>query len=446
MHKKSIHLLIVSYYYPPLGGGTVPRVTRISKYLSKYDIQTTILTVSENYIYSPHRDDSLLPTINFNNKSINIIRTVSWEPSNSLRENLREMSSMKTPKLFSLGFFRNIFKHFLLPDEKILWCVPALLTSIKYAKHHKPDVLFVTSPPHSSLVIGTFIAKLLKIPLIAEFRDNWIGNPLFQKKFPFDKIESLMEGFVINSAATSIFVTESGKNQCEIRYPHINKDRFKVIYNSFDPDDFVRFHQIDSKLESFLNNNFVIVHTGGLDDKRNPIELFLSIQKLVDEHPDNSIHFLQIGQVVDNIIHYANSTMNKNAFKRLHFIPYMSHQSCLSCLKHAALQVLIPNSNAPTAIPGKVYEYINIGKPILILGNNHSVKEVTAGLDNCYQVPMRHEDINAFLHEFYYQKSASHVNATLPINQDFAEKYSAHNMAYELSEVIKSMYCNIRQK
>jgi hypothetical protein len=68
-------LLIVTYHWPPMGGGGVQRWLKMSKYLRNYGWEPIIFTASDAEISIP--DESLLAEVP---QGVKTIRTPIWEP------------------------------------------------------------------------------------------------------------------------------------------------------------------------------------------------------------------------------------------------------------------------------------------------------------------------------------------------------------------------------
>ncbi len=60
MKKK---ILVIAYYFPPLGGVPVQRTLRFIKYLPEYEWNPVVLTVREGYDHFHPNDPSLLRKI-----------------------------------------------------------------------------------------------------------------------------------------------------------------------------------------------------------------------------------------------------------------------------------------------------------------------------------------------------------------------------------------------
>ncbi|MEW6061984.1 MAG: glycosyl transferase family 1, partial [Bacteroidota bacterium] len=134
------NVLVIAYYFPPLGGSGVQRVLKFVKYLPQFGWQPTVLTIGPTAYYA--KDESLLKEIESLN--IRIIRTSSIDPNTVVhkKHDVVRMPKEGTRKLLSF-----ISDTFFIPDNKIGWKRKAIKAASEVLKNEKFDVIFATSPP-----------------------------------------------------------------------------------------------------------------------------------------------------------------------------------------------------------------------------------------------------------------------------------------------------------
>ena len=124
-------VLILSYYFPPLGLGGVQRISKLCKYLKYFNWEPYVVTVKDIYYYQ--KDESLLQDL----ENITCIRTPSLDPlrlyyliNKNKKENGRKNSGSKN----RFHFFE---KYFFIPDSKKLWNPFAYKEAAKLIKKHR---------------------------------------------------------------------------------------------------------------------------------------------------------------------------------------------------------------------------------------------------------------------------------------------------------------------
>ena len=155
MNLKKV--LVITYYWPPSGGAGVQRSLKFVKYLSKMGFSPIVLTVDEAKASYPLNDQSLLKEVP---KNVKVVRTNSFEPLNIL-------SSIIGKKNVPYGGFANANKeskkqkflrwvrgNFFIPDARVGWTKYAVDEARKIIKEEDIDCVYISSPPHSSQLIG----------------------------------------------------------------------------------------------------------------------------------------------------------------------------------------------------------------------------------------------------------------------------------------------------
>lgn len=161
-------VLIVAYYFPPLGLSGVQRTLKFSKYLRQYDWEPTVLT-TDSIAYYAH-DNSLLKEAE--EAGIRIIRT----SGNDLNSKLIKRGTIKIPSEWIRKFLGRMSASFFIPDNKKGWSSKAFITARKLLSEEQFDLIFVSAPPFSSFNIAVRLKKEFNLPLVFDYRDLWYGN------------------------------------------------------------------------------------------------------------------------------------------------------------------------------------------------------------------------------------------------------------------------------
>lgn len=362
-------VLIITYYWPPSGGGGVMRWLKMSKYLPEFGWKPIIYT-PENPDASVV-DESLLDEIH---PEIKTIKRPIWEPYKLFR---RLTGKSKNEK-FKAGYISEasagdwksklsvfIRGNFLIPDPRMFWIKPSKKFLAKYLKENPVDLIISTGPPHSMHLIALGLKKKFDITWVADFRDPWTDIDFYDKlrlTSWADKIHRKLELKVLEKADHVVTVSP----HCSIDLRKITGRKIDVIYNGFDPDDF-------KGLTSISDKNFSISHFGAFNSDRNPKALWKVLGKLAKENPlfKEKLRIRLIGQTDDSVI----SDIVKNGLKEnLVLIDHLPHKKGLEELAQSQV-LLLPINDAPNArgiLPGKMYEYMALKRPVLAIGPTDS--------------------------------------------------------------------------
>lgn len=262
----------------------------------------------------------------------------------------------------------------MIPDEKILW-LPWVLPAVgRIVKEAQPDLMLASAPPFSTLVAAALAQRRHGLPLVCDFRDDWGGNPLFEKRNRLLRaIEARFERWVVHRSDRVVVPTESSARLLSQRHPG-EQAKLCLVPNGYDEDDF-------GAVSARHIPHFSLVHAGAMEADRSPELVFRALARLGAVQRD--IHFHQLG-------------VTRREFRRLpacygvegvvHFEEQVSARDALAWIKGASVLVLIPTRTAPTAIPGKAYEYLRTGKPIMVLSEDNATTEFMAQFRNVFTV------------------------------------------------------------
>ncbi len=358
-------VLIITYYWPPSGGGGVMRWLKMSKFLPELGWQPVIYT-PENPDPSVI-DESLINEIH---KDIVEIKMPIWEPYDFYRRITGKKSGTKFKSGYiseaSEGNWKNklsvfIRGNFLIPDPRKFWILPSIKYLTKYLNENPVDLIISTGPPHSMHLIALGLKNKFDVPWIADFRDPWTDIDFYRKlKLTrlADKRHKKLEKKVLDAADHVVTVSPG----CATDLERIAHKKIEVINNGFDPTDY------DFEMPE-LDKTFTISHFGAFNKDRNPSALWKAMNELSQTEPDfkKLLRINLIGQTDQSVItDIEKNNLKENLIVKEH-LPH--HDGLIELSKSQVL--LLPLNDAPNVkgiLPGKMYEYMALRRPILALG------------------------------------------------------------------------------
>lgn len=354
-------VLIITYYWPPSGGAGVQRWLKFSKYLPLYGWEPVILTVDPDYATYPAFDTTLEKEIP---DTTRVFRTkaTDW---------FRFYSKDKT-KVPSAGFATNadnsvkgkisrfIRGNFFIPDPRRGWNRFAIRKACELINNENIRHIITTSPPHSTQLIGLELKKRFPgLNWICDLRDTWTDIYYYDLFYPTAlarRIDRNFEKEVLKNADRIITVGDnlalSFANTAGV------KNKISVLPNGYDENDFEGIAPVH-------NERFTISYIGTISASY-PIDGFLeALNQLIKAGKDFILRFA--GAVPqdarDRIISILGET-------RTDFTGYVEHREAIRVLASSDLLLLvIPDTKQNKIItPGKVFEYLATGKPVLYIG------------------------------------------------------------------------------
>lgn len=341
-------VLVLAYKYPDLivpGGST--RVEKFVRYLPRHGWQPVVLSVRlpagaplEPVHSGPYVERIPSHYGTFVKAYRN--RHLSAKPS-ALVETVRRTKNLV-----------------LVPDDVVLWWPRAVPAALRLIRRHKPEAIFASGPPYSLLLLGALLKKLTRVPLVADLRDDWAGNPLAGKRNLAQALtERPLERAAVRAADRLVVVTQASFDLYRERYPR-RAGRLRLVSNGFDEADFEGFAPWTKK-PRWLD----LLHVGSLKAGRSPRPVFEAMQSLADEDPVcRRIFFNLVGT------HHAEHMLAATAVglnDQVKWEERLPRADVVRRMEKCDALVLLPSQDAPTAIPGKVYEYLRAGRPLLVV-------------------------------------------------------------------------------
>jgi glycosyltransferase involved in cell wall biosynthesis len=213
--KKTHNVLIIAYYFPPMGLSGVQRTQKFVKYLPQFGWKPTVITVTPTGYFA--QDYTLLEELK--HLDVEIHRVGSLDPTRLFKKKgVVQMPSERVRK--TLSFISDIF---FIPDNKIGWKRKVLKTVDGLFKSKKFDIVFATSPPYTDFLIGSEIHKKYKIPLVLDYRDVWHEYPYKVYPTPLHKyLNYKLEKQILHSASKVITTNRRVKELLLSRYKFLN--------------------------------------------------------------------------------------------------------------------------------------------------------------------------------------------------------------------------------
>lgn len=362
------NLLVIAYYFPPSGGPGVQRVLKHIKYLPDFGWNPIVLTVSNGDF--PARDESLLKQIPGN---VEVIRTKIFEPydiyrlltgkdkNTAIDVNVIKKDGEKRGLKENIAEF--IRSTFFIPDARIAWYFSVQKTIAEIIEKYDISAVYSSSPPYTCSLIARHIKREYEKPWIAGFRDPWTGFISSPKRWLIPRlIDESMEKSVFSEADAVECAWVGIIKDALTKYPTINRDKFHHVPNGFDSSDF-------PIVDKTPNEKFTITYTGSMYGRRNPASLFTAIEKLIQlgEVDPTKILLRFIGRFGNEVVEMFENASFRNSIE---IISYMTHSESIGNLMKSDCLLLVVDESKESKeiVPGKVYEYIGVGKAILAIG------------------------------------------------------------------------------
>lgn len=423
-------VLVIAYYWPPAGGPGVQRWLKFVKYLPEYGIDPVVY-VPRNAAY-PIIDKDLIKQIP---EGITVITSPIKEPANFftgfLRKQARSISAGIIPEKNSQSVWQRLMiwvrGNLFIPDARVLWVKPSVAFLEDYIKEHQIKIIITTGPPHSVHLIGLQLRELLQVKWLADFRDPWttIGyhKALFLSKWAKRRHE-ILEAKVLQTADEIIVTSKSTRAEFLIK----TNRPVSVITNGYD---------VAPAQGVSLDKKFTLAHIGSLLSGRNPQVLWQVLGEMIAEEPLFQACFeLHLAGAISPEVITTIKQNKLDSFCVLH--GYIPHEDAVNLQQKAQVLLLIEINSADTKciLPGKLFEYMVSGRPVLGIGPEGAdirniMEETAIGVYADYsQKELIKKTITDWFRKYQQEKLFSVARNT--------DLYSRKSLTETLSKLIKA--------
>ncbi len=304
--------------------------------------------------------------------SVEVIRFPIWEPYQLFFKfsSLLGNKTVQQADFISTGkktFFQKVSSwirgNFFIPDARVFWVKPSVEYLLDFIARNQIEKIVTTGPPHSIHLIGLRLKELNPaLSWIADFRDPWSEWDLLDTLSLTSlarKRHVVLEKKVLTTADRVITIAPFHVT----RFEKLSGRKVDLITNGFDADDFKgnRYSR---------TNKFIIRHVGIVDELRDPRPVMMAIKELCVTDADFSDHILIefIGKVNSSFKSFIGEDDQLSKITR--FIDQIPHAQLLQLYGTTDLQLLVlaHTSIATGNLPGKFFEYLASGRPILGIG------------------------------------------------------------------------------
>ena len=375
---------MLAFLFPPTAAAGSFRTLRFVKYLPEFGWDPLVVTTHTRFTdYS--EDEKLAGQIP---AGTIVERTNVWNIEESLFGGIRRLRGLESSTIAATSlastessstphngqgigsgigqWLRQLRDRiFFTPDYGIAWSSFAIRAAKSLIKRHQVSVLYSTGPPHSTHIIARRLKRMTGLPWVADFRDPWARKPWAKESRPVGekRMEDRLEARCVRTADRVILNTDAVAGDFLRTYPDQAQEKFVVIPNGFDPGLLELVQESRRAAGDVRQRPFRICHPGSLYAKRDPRPFLHALKRVANGQ--GNVQFEQIGHV--------DPSMQLDEFVRHHELQdcvrvdgMLGHDATLRRMAEADA-FLVVQTGFPTQVPGKLYEMIPFGKPIMAL-------------------------------------------------------------------------------
>lgn len=341
--------LVIAHAFPPAAGMGTVRICRFLKYLPQYGWKAHVLTTASVPPGVP-LDDTMMGYVP-PGTSISRVAATDLEAV---------CGRLERWHLGRLAYLLNRLVGKLPPDRwLLLWLPQAYREARRILSERRIDAVFTSSFPCTTHLVGYLLKKTTGKPWVAEFRDEWSQHPHRPWPAAWQKwLDAWLEQRVLQGADHIVAATNAYVAGLLALTPSKMKDKFTTITNGFDAEDF-------AARPPAPNDSFTMAHVGFLYDGRS----FLSaLEELLLEGkiPCEEVRLLIAGKVEPLCFAPFRLEDYPLTGQITQYTGWLSHAEAVQYMRSArVLLVTLGRHRGTATIPGKAFEYVASGRPVL---------------------------------------------------------------------------------
>jgi glycosyltransferase involved in cell wall biosynthesis len=410
--------------YPATGGG---RVERFVRYIGSHGFQPVVLATSDGEKSPPGGGDDRTnrpPSV-----AIHRARPIGW--TRFYKSYISRARGGRHYQILRLLSFPE--RCVYVPDVDIRWFPSACGILKRLAKAGDIEAIVTSSPPESAHLVGMWAKRRLGIPWVADFRDLWT-----QKKHFYRPATPLHDWFIRRlekrvMAGADHIIANTPENvdvyRTDFRVPD---ERVTYIPNGFDREDLDR---TDSSCRQ-NGRRFTIGYLGYLDKHDFPWREFLLAMKQLIAKNGNDVRFKFCGYATDDVANFVHSEQLDSYVDARGML---RHRRAVNEVAESdlLLALLYENEYSHAIVPGKLYNYLHLHKPILAVAPEHGA---TARIINTtrtgWVVSPTHgvDGILKVLERAYSDWSSG--GCPLEVNEEAIARFDCAHLTGQLAEVL----------
>jgi glycosyltransferase involved in cell wall biosynthesis len=399
-------VLVISYFFPPLGGAGVQRTLKFVAYLPENGYEPLVLTTrARDY---PAKDASLLADLPAGTL---VVRTPD---PRALRLATLGFDYLRLNRLRALAAW---------PDEASAWIPAATIAAVRLVHRHRPAVIYSSAPPFSAHVVGWLASRLTGTPWVADFRDEFSANPDAEGRTGLVvRMNAALERRVVAGATKVVTVAD----YFEVHGAPPKSEKRVTIVNGVDPADVG--HATDPGESDVFRLSFV----GTLYGDRDLGTVAAALRALAarGEIDPGRFQLRLVGNMWLRELPDAGSVPVVST-------GYVEHETALTEMREATVLLFFAPGSSP-APSGKIFEYLACERPILCVADRANLASVLVAQWEAGQAvqPTDERAIAVAVARLYREWERGLLIAPRGARENVLERYSRRALTGELAEVL----------
>lgn len=248
-----------------------------------------------------------------------------------------------------------------------------------------PALVVATGPPFHTFLSAALLARRFGARLVLDYRDEWSESPFeWVSHHPENR---RWEAFCLRRADRVVFTTRSQLEHLLACFPGLDRDRCRVLPNGWDPGDLPAPGEFAGGPGDGRDPGpIVLAFVGHFGSLGLPDDFLADLAAVLAEDPAlrARFRFQVVGQKTGQAVQALERFAWPECLELVDQVP--KPEACRRMAQASGLLLLNPPQLA-RYIPGKLFEYLATGTPILFYGEGGEVGSILAACKAGMLVP-----------------------------------------------------------
>ncbi len=438
----------MAFYFNQVNEIASKRLRALAKHLPQYGWNPVVIVPDLGFIPKENADmDCRIIYTEYEDMFSHFSNKFKGKPKNSNEIKSDDLKEHEADKLKDSTSYSNPIASkaislagevFAYPDGMKYWHGSAFEAASRIIEEEEIEAIISSSWPITCHTIAKDLKDKYDLFWIADLRDLWNMNPYVSHTFIREYFERRLELKTFENADVLTTTTDLAADTLATLHPN---NRIVPILSGYDEDDLSYLDEFMVEDSDYLINShdkLKFIYAGSLyGGKRDPSYLFNAIRQLEDENKLDSSNI--------SIEFYGDSTNLKEIAEKYGLLDIVdiggkiSHEDVLKKQLESDVLLLISwdDEKEKMFIPGKIYEYFALKKPVLSIGHKEgSLKDLIEETKVGYHVSDLEstKEVLLKLYNEFLEKGKIEFNSDINIDD-----YSMGNMAKKFADLLNGL-------
>jgi glycosyltransferase involved in cell wall biosynthesis len=258
-------------------------------------------------------------------------------------------------------------------DGTIEMALQVFETGWRRFRESPPAVVVATGPHFHNFLAAFYLSRRFRSRLVVDYRDEWTESPFsFVQTGKWDRA---VETRILKHADGVLFTTQSQLGHALRSFRQLRPEKCFLLANGYESSN----EPMPSESPVGDSSRTVIAFVGNLAPHTHPGQFLDMLEELVASNPQlaDRVRLRLVGRIHSTIEECLDEFSFPNMIDRVGLVTLSEAKREMA---GADLLILFAGSDLVRYLPGKLFEYLAAGRPIMIFGESGEAADLVSSL------------------------------------------------------------------